>query len=401
MTFYLAMKPATVVGALGAGAVADFAAFKAADGNFANLIPERCLGMEKNALLEYLATDETTPETEGRLKNALTGALGGVIAEAVFMYARGYKARQKARELAGVETDEEFIKRATREVRVNDSLENPKIADEDLGKRTSELLGGEPDDLPVRLQRKLQPVHFDVPTQIVAKSLAGDIPRIPPPQPGLRRVWSASEANIADRAESFAPVVRGYYDTPEEATRAAGIEKFEPSRELTYVDIPEADYSRVRQQQIEAGYGPSMVGRTGTAGFAIRVRAFQENRLPSWVNQDGKAPAVADPNFKSAADLATAKKPTRPEADQETPIEAAGPARVGAPPPLPEVIESERSLISTALIPADEPRKVVIRDMAEAFQSDDFDVSKGVSGSFKQIEKESNADIDPVNTLLK
>jgi hypothetical protein len=395
MTFYLAMKPATFVGALGAGAVADFAAFKAADGNFANLI-QMLPGMEKNALLEYLATDETTPETEGRLKNALTGALGGIIAEAVFMYARGYKERRKAQQLAGVETDEDFIKRATREVRVNDSLENPKIADEDLGKRTSELLGGEPGDLPVRLQRKLQPVHFDVPTQIVAKSLAGDIPRIPPPQPGFKRVWSASEANIADRAESFAPVVRGYYDTPEEATRAAGIEKFEPSRELTYVDIPEADYSRVRQRQIEAGYGPSMVGRTFTAGFAIRVRAFQENRLPSWVNQDGKAPAVADPNFKSAGDLETAKKPTRPEADQETPIEAAGPARVGAPPPLPEVIESSVFNFNRVDL-ADEPRKV-LRDMAEAFQSD-YDVSKGVR-TFKQIEKESNG-FDPVNVLLK
>jgi hypothetical protein len=311
MTFYLAMGPSTVAGALGAGAVSDFAAFKAADGNFANLI-QMLPGMEKNALLEYLATDETTPETEGRLKNALTGALGGVIAEAVFMYARGYKARQKARELAGTDDDEGAVKKAVRTVQDSDLRENPPIAETDIGKRASELLGGEPDDMPLRLEQRLKPVHFDVPTQIVAKAIAGDIPRIPPPQPGFKRVWSASEANIADRVEKFAPVVRGYYDTPEEATRAAGIEKFEPSRELTYVDIPEADYSRVRQGQIEAGYGPSMVGRTFTAGLAIRVRAFQENRLPSWVNQDGKAPAIVDPNFKSAADLKTAKKPTRP-----------------------------------------------------------------------------------------
>jgi hypothetical protein len=311
MTFYLAMGPSTVAGALGAGAVSDFAAFKAADGNFANLI-QMLPGMEKNALLEYLATDETTPETEGRLKNALTGALGGVIAEAVFMYARGYKARQKARELAGTDDDEGAVKKAVRTVQDSDLRENSPVAETNIGKRASELLGGEPDDMPLRLEQRLKPVHFDVPTQIVAKAIAGEIPRIPPPQPGFKRVWSASEANIADRAESFAPVVRGYYDTPEEATRAAGIEKFEPSRELTYVDIPEADYSRVRQQQIESGYGPSMVGRTFTSGFAIRVRAFQENRLPSWVNQDGKAPAVTDPNFKSAADLETAKKPTRP-----------------------------------------------------------------------------------------
>jgi hypothetical protein len=395
MTFYLAMGPSTVAGALGAGAVSDFAAFKAADGNFANLI-QMLPGMEKNALLEYLATDETTPETEGRLKNALTGALGGVIAEAVFMYARGYKARQKARELAGTDDDEGAVKKAVRTVQDSDLRENPPVAETDIGKRASELLGGEPDDMPLRLEQRLKPVHFDVPTLIVAKAIAGEIPRIPPPQPGFRRVWSASEANIADRAERFAPVVRGYYDTPEEATRAAGIEKFEPSRELTYVDIPEADYSRVRQQQIESGYGPSMVGRTFTSGFAIRVRAFQENRLPSWVNQDGQAPAVADPNFKSAADLATAKKPTRPEADQETPIEAAGPARVGAPPPLPEIIESD--FFNFNRIDSSDDLKVVIRDMAEAF-SDDFDVSKGVR-SFKQIEKESRG-YDPVNTLLR
>jgi hypothetical protein len=395
MTFYLVMKPATIIGGLGAGAVSDFAAFKAADGNFANLL-QALPGLEKNAVLEYLATDETTPETEGRLKNALTGALGGVIAEAVFMYARGYKARQKARELAGTDDDEGAVKKAVRTVQDSDLRENPPVAETDIGKRASELLGGEPDDMPLRLEQRLKPVHFDVPTQIVAKAIAGEIPRIPPPQPGFKRVWSASEANIADRVEKFAPVVRGYYDTPEEATRAAGIEKFEPSRELTYVDIPEADYSRVRQRQIEAGYGPSMVGRTFTAGLAIRVRAFQENRLPSWVNQDGKAPAVADPNFKSAADLATAKKPTRPESDQETPIEAAGPARVGAPPPLPEIIESD--FFNFNRIDSSDDLKVVIRDMAEAF-SDDFDVSKGVR-SFKQIEKESRG-YDPVNTLLR
>jgi hypothetical protein len=70
---------------LGAGAVADLTVFDPAEGRLSDMLVEFDSPLLNNAVTQYLASDESDSEMEGRLKNVLEGmALGGIF-ESVFM----------------------------------------------------------------------------------------------------------------------------------------------------------------------------------------------------------------------------------------------------------------------------------------------------------------------------
>lgn len=90
-----------------AGAMADFAVRNPHEGRLSDLWNE--LGLQKNVLTDYLASDPADSNMEARFKNALEGAGLGIATEGVMMAARGLRALKGVR---GVKQSEEAVLRA-------------------------------------------------------------------------------------------------------------------------------------------------------------------------------------------------------------------------------------------------------------------------------------------------
>jgi hypothetical protein len=83
----------------GAGAVADLTVFDPTEGRLSDMLVEFDSPLLNNAVTQYLATDESDSEMEGRLKNVLEGmALGGIF-ESVFYGIKGWKKMRGVRDL--------------------------------------------------------------------------------------------------------------------------------------------------------------------------------------------------------------------------------------------------------------------------------------------------------------
>jgi hypothetical protein len=84
---------------LGAGAVADLTVFDPNEGRLSDMLVEFDSPLLNNAVTQYLASDESDSEMEGRLKNVLEGmALGGIF-ESVFYGIKGWKKMRGVRDL--------------------------------------------------------------------------------------------------------------------------------------------------------------------------------------------------------------------------------------------------------------------------------------------------------------
>jgi hypothetical protein len=84
---------------LGAGAVADLTVFDPTEGRLSDMLVQFDSPLLNNAVTQYLATDESDSEMEGRLKNVLEGmALGGIF-ESVFYGIKGWKKMRGVRDL--------------------------------------------------------------------------------------------------------------------------------------------------------------------------------------------------------------------------------------------------------------------------------------------------------------
>ncbi|RYE88795.1 MAG: hypothetical protein EOP19_00185 [Hyphomicrobiales bacterium] len=86
----------STVKALAQGAIADFSAFDAQEGNLSKMLNELAPDL-RNPVTEFLANDEDTPELIGRAKNALEGAGLGVMVDTVMGGLRAMKAVRKAK----------------------------------------------------------------------------------------------------------------------------------------------------------------------------------------------------------------------------------------------------------------------------------------------------------------
>jgi hypothetical protein len=83
----------------GAGAVADLTVFDPNEGRLSDMLVEFDSPLLNNAVTQYLASDESDSEMEGRLKNVLEGmALGGIF-ESVFYGIKGWKKMRGVRDL--------------------------------------------------------------------------------------------------------------------------------------------------------------------------------------------------------------------------------------------------------------------------------------------------------------
>lgn len=83
-----------------AGAVADFVVFGKQDGNLSDLLNEYAPSLA-NPVSDYLASDETDTEIEGRLKNVLDGVFFGSVTDLVLGGIRYAKARNKVLRAGG------------------------------------------------------------------------------------------------------------------------------------------------------------------------------------------------------------------------------------------------------------------------------------------------------------
>jgi hypothetical protein len=82
--------------ALGQGAIADFSAFDAQEGNLSSMLNEMAPEF-RNPVTEFLSVDEETPEMLGRAKNALEGAGLGAAIDVTINGLRAMKAMRKAK----------------------------------------------------------------------------------------------------------------------------------------------------------------------------------------------------------------------------------------------------------------------------------------------------------------
>ncbi len=83
----------------GAGAVADLTVFDPNEGRLSDMLIEFDSPLLNNAVTQYLASDESDSEMEGRLKNVLEGMVLGGIAESVFYGIKGWKKMRGVRDL--------------------------------------------------------------------------------------------------------------------------------------------------------------------------------------------------------------------------------------------------------------------------------------------------------------
>lgn len=88
-------KASVAVKATAQGAVASGVFFDGQEANLANLV--QAVPALQNPVAEFLATDEETPEALGRLKNAVTDAIGGAAVEGIILAARAARAGGKVK----------------------------------------------------------------------------------------------------------------------------------------------------------------------------------------------------------------------------------------------------------------------------------------------------------------
>jgi GNAT superfamily N-acetyltransferase len=106
---------------LGAGAVADLTVFDPNEGRLSDMLVEFDSPLLNNAVTQYLASDESDSEMEGRLKNVLEGMALGGITESVFYGIKGWKKMRGVRDL----DERAKIQKETSDV--IDEIQNPKI----------------------------------------------------------------------------------------------------------------------------------------------------------------------------------------------------------------------------------------------------------------------------------
>jgi len=82
-----------------AGAVADLTVFDPNEGRLSDMLVEFDSPLLNNAVTQYLATDESDSEMEGRLKNVLEGMALGGLTESIFYGIKGWKKMRGVRDL--------------------------------------------------------------------------------------------------------------------------------------------------------------------------------------------------------------------------------------------------------------------------------------------------------------
>jgi hypothetical protein len=173
------VKAGGTAATLGKAAISDFAAFDGQEGNLANLL--QMLPALQNPVSEYLATDENTPEMEGRLKNTLANFIPSAVLEPVLMGLRAVKEARRVKALTGAETYQDA---ATK-------LAQSAEARPQAGGRVEEILGNPSDDLVRTVDTALAETETGVPQHVAAKALA--------------------EAKGAHKAEDIAPGMKRMY----------------------------------------------------------------------------------------------------------------------------------------------------------------------------------------------
>lgn len=176
---------------IGQFALADLAAWDGQEGNLANFI--QSYPSLQNPVTEWLATDETTPELEGRLKNAIAAAPINVAGELVMQWLKGIKEARKLKALTQSKTVEEAVgKIETGQA----TLERPTV---------TQILGDPNGELVQSAASILRPVETGVPDHVAAKSLLPGSHRAPDVEPGKKRLYTVVKngVEVTDEVEDL------------------------------------------------------------------------------------------------------------------------------------------------------------------------------------------------------
>jgi hypothetical protein len=184
---------ADVVKRLGQYGLADLAAWDGQEGNLGNFI-QSFPGL-RNPVTEFLATDETTPEMEGRFKNALAGLPFNVITEPLLSFLKAVKEARRAKSLG-----------ASGDASVPGSVDVPQPA----AVSQADVIVGTPDqELISVVESKIGQSPFadlGVPGHVTAKSLLPGSHKAPDIAPGSKRLMRVEKDGvvITDEVEDLA-----------------------------------------------------------------------------------------------------------------------------------------------------------------------------------------------------
>lgn len=174
--------------------LADLAAWDGQEGNLANFIQQ--YPSLQNPITEFLATNEDTPELEGRLLNAVAGAVPNAVTEVTLQWLKGVKEARK-------------LKALTQSKTVQEAVQKIETGQASLQRPTVEGLLGDPNaDLVQRATKILSPVETGVPDQVAAKSLLPGSHRAPDIEAGKQRLYTVLKggAEVSDETADLAMV---------------------------------------------------------------------------------------------------------------------------------------------------------------------------------------------------
>jgi hypothetical protein len=168
---------------LGQYYLADLAAWDGQEGNLANFV--QSYPALQNPIAEWLATDEETPELEGRLKNAIAGAVPNAITEVTLQWLKGVKEARRLKSLTKSDTVQEAIAKVESG---QAQIQRPTV-DSILGNPADDLVQRPQPSAVAQAQSILKPVETGVPDQVAAKSLLPGSHKAPDIAPGMKRVY--------------------------------------------------------------------------------------------------------------------------------------------------------------------------------------------------------------------
>lgn len=263
----------------GAAAISDFAAFDGHEQRLSDLIQSN--PTLANPITEYLASDMSDSELEGRLKNVAEGALSDMILGGLIGAVRQIRLARRAKDEIGAETYEQAAQRLVADPNVAEGLEP------DLG------ILGRPSELPAATD--------EIETYLEQLD-AGARQEPPAAAPDLTPEPAAPKPTLEDIPESFTSRDEALANLREIVDRGADREVIE--QHPAFVEAVSEFTSRAeRATNLDQAFDTPQWHSSREYVFGDEVVQGTENAVPRWVQQAEEFAGEAGPAYERKATI--------------------------------------------------------------------------------------------------
>lgn len=212
----------------------DFAAFDGQEGNMANLL--QLVPALKGPVTDYLATDEATPELEGRLKNAIANAPLNLPFDLFVRQLRAVKEARKVKALTGTETYADAAKKLAEGGIPKAEAQAPVV-----GSKIEQLLGRENEDIVKFVDPYVDQTRN---VDMIARALRGELPE------------AGSQSRFSLDGQASEQDNLGFYSKALESARALKQDKGTPEQmraQLRTAGVKESELQAVGLDKVLEG----------------------------------------------------------------------------------------------------------------------------------------------------